>query len=111
MTISQTVLRDGETRVDHADPKAPVHGPPTICMVLLAPLTYDELNCLRSRLETASADYSVLRAAAEYGSEWYADLGALRAEMHDVADEVFRAAPAIIAADYARAVAAIGGSR
>jgi hypothetical protein len=80
-------------------------------MVLLTPLTYDELNCLRSRLETARADYMVLRAAAEYGSEWYADLDALWAEMVDAVAETSRAAPAIIAADYARGLAAIGGAR
>jgi hypothetical protein len=86
-------------------------GPATIGMVLLAPLTYSELSCLRSRLETARADYSVLQPAAEYGSEWYADLGALWAEIRDLIAETHRAAPAIIEADYGRTMTAIGGAR
>jgi hypothetical protein len=93
-----------------AETAAP-EGPATIGMVLLAPLTYSELSCLRNRLETARSDYSVLRPAAEYGSDWYADLDALWYEMRDLIAETHRASPAIIEADYRRSVAELGGTR
>lgn len=76
MTISQPVLRDGEIRADHADPKAPVQGPLTIGAALLSMTNYNELRALHSRISTVRADYSVLTGQPGLAADQAADLEA-----------------------------------
>lgn len=81
MTAAAAVLRDGETRVDHADPDAPRQGPVTAFVSLLTALSWDQLHCLNARMATAAADCSALQwgegrgelaggAAAGLGASW-----------------------------------------
>lgn len=60
------VLRDGETPFDHGDPKAPEHGPLTAGADMLTALSFEQINCLLSRMNVVRADCSELR----HGEGW-----------------------------------------
>jgi hypothetical protein len=92
------VLRDGETRVDHAHPGAPRQGPLTMFASLLTLLSWEQLRCLNARMCTVTADSSALRwhPDGELAAGVVADLAATWDEAQTLSEDIVEAEYAVL---------------